>query len=68
MTISKRRGLAGRIVRRSSKAHQTSTTSTSGARNLSAASFPGDGAIPSTRRKIARAAGKVSPKLNRELA
>lgn len=68
MTISKRRGVTGRGVRRSRITDRTGRKDTTRGRNLSAASFPGEGALPSARRKLARAAGKVSPKLNRELA
>lgn len=35
---------------------------------LSPSSFRGKGAIPSTRRTIAKSARKISPKLNRQLA
>lgn len=68
MAISKRRGVVGRSTRRSRTSDRTRREEPSKGRNLSAASFPGKGPIRSTRRKIARAAGKVNPKLNRELA
>lgn len=37
-------------------------------KNLTPASFPGKGAIPKTRRTIAKGAAKVNANLNRELA
>lgn len=54
--------------RRNSTKTLTSRASKSKGKNLTPASFPGKGAIPKTRRTIAKGAAKVNPNLNRELA
>jgi hypothetical protein len=64
MAISKRRGSA---VRRSRPAARNRKAGAKG-RILSPSEFRGEGAVPSARRKLARGAEKVSPKLNREIA
>lgn len=68
MAISKRRGAAGRGARRSRATNRSRRTPASKGRTLSPSSFRGEGAVPRTRRTIARGAGRISPKLNREIA
>lgn len=68
MAISKRRGAAGRSSRRSRTTNRSRRTPGSKGRTLSPSSFRGEGAVPRTRRTIARGAESINPKLNREIA
>lgn len=63
-----KRSAANGNSRRSRTNSRTSRAPAAKGKNLTPASFPGKGAVATTRRKIAKGAGKVNPNLNRKLA